>query len=185
MGMVASMACWKTFFVWSARARACMWGFVLGRSSWHGRTPGYLHTPTRSGPGRTMPTVQATTACFVLPPIRTFTVGPGISPGQPAAGCGRVADCNRRLGITPTPEHVPPSMHPPAEASHPASGVTPATARPVGQDVPMTEPRLLSEVADADWVGARLRPPPHAWGRVDSVVPTGFDVVVRVFHPAG
>ena len=49
----------------------------------------------------------------------------------------------------------------------------------------MTEPRLLSEVADADWVGARLRPPPHAWGRVDSVVPTGFDVVVRVFHPAG
>src|SRR6478736_6711681 len=76
-----------------------------------------------------MPTAQATTACFVLPPIRTFTVGPGISPGQPAAGCGRVADCNRRLGITPTPEHVPPSMHPPAEASHRASMVTPATAR--------------------------------------------------------
>src|SRR6476619_2577859 len=55
-----------------------------------------------------MPTAQATTACFVLPPIRTFTVGPGISPGQPAAGCGRVADYHRRLGITPTPEHVEP-----------------------------------------------------------------------------
>lgn len=39
-----------------------------------------------------------------LPPIRTFTVGAGISPAQPAAGCGRVADCYRRLGITPTPE---------------------------------------------------------------------------------
>ena len=39
-----------------------------------------------------------------LPPIRTFTVGPGISPGQPAAGSGRVADYNRRFGITPTPE---------------------------------------------------------------------------------
>lgn len=39
-----------------------------------------------------------------LPPIRTLTVGPGISPGQPAAGSGRVADCNRRFGITPTPE---------------------------------------------------------------------------------
>ncbi len=38
------------------------------------------------------------------PPIRTLTVGPGISPGQPAAGCGRVADCNRRFGFSPTPE---------------------------------------------------------------------------------
>ena len=44
------------------------------------------------------------TARRALPPIRTFTVGPGISPGQPAAGCGRVADYNRRFGITPTPE---------------------------------------------------------------------------------
>ena len=42
----------------------------------------------------------------VLPTIRTFTVGPGVSPGQPAAGCGRVADCYRRFGVTPTPEHV-------------------------------------------------------------------------------
>ncbi|ALM42900.1 hypothetical protein SFR_6285 [Streptomyces sp. FR-008] len=39
-----------------------------------------------------------------LPPIRTFTVGPGIPPGQPPTGCGRVADCYRRFGITPTPE---------------------------------------------------------------------------------
>src|SRR3954447_24949632 len=42
----------------------------------------------------------------VLLPIRTFTVGPGIPPGQPVAGCERVADCHRRLGITPIPEHA-------------------------------------------------------------------------------
>lgn len=45
----------------------------------------------------------------VLPPIRTFTVGPGVPPGQPSAGVttyGRVADCHRRLGISPTPEHA-------------------------------------------------------------------------------
>ena len=41
------------------------------------------------------------------PPIRTFTVGPGVPPGQPAAELlDRVADYNRRLGITPTPEHA-------------------------------------------------------------------------------
>src|SRR3954470_7804365 len=39
-----------------------------------------------------------------LPPIRTLTVGPGISPGQPVAGSDRVADCNRRFGLSPTPE---------------------------------------------------------------------------------
>src|SRR5690606_19532532 len=44
-------------------------------------------------------------ACAVVhPPIRTFTVGPGISPDQPAIG--RVADFHRRFGISPTPEHV-------------------------------------------------------------------------------
>jgi len=42
----------------------------------------------------------------VLPTIRTFTVGLGVPPSQPAAGCGRVADCHRRFGIAPTPEHV-------------------------------------------------------------------------------
>src|SRR5450432_706291 len=46
------------------------------------------------------------------PPIRTFTVGPGVSPGQPAqvagrtAGISRVADYHRRFGITPTPERT-------------------------------------------------------------------------------
>ena len=44
------------------------------------------------------------------PPIRTFTVGPGIPPGQPASArfgrLGRVADCHRRLGVSPTPEHA-------------------------------------------------------------------------------
>lgn len=39
-----------------------------------------------------------------LPPIRTLTVGPGISPGQPVAGGDRVADYNRRFGLSPTPE---------------------------------------------------------------------------------
>jgi hypothetical protein len=45
-------------------------------------------------------------AARVLPPIRTFTVGTGISPVQPADGLGRVADCHRRFGVTPTPEHA-------------------------------------------------------------------------------
>jgi hypothetical protein len=39
-----------------------------------------------------------------LPPIRTLTVGPGISPGQPVTGGDRVADYNRRFGLSPTPE---------------------------------------------------------------------------------
>ena len=42
------------------------------------------------------------------PPIRTFTVGAGISPDQPPGADGRVADYHRRFGITPTPEHEPP-----------------------------------------------------------------------------
>src|SRR5690606_33927418 len=42
----------------------------------------------------------------VLPPIRTFTVGTGIPPVQPADGFGRVADCHRRFGLSPTPEHA-------------------------------------------------------------------------------
>ena len=36
----------------------------------------------------------------------TFTVGPGVSPGQPLTGCQRVVDCHHRFGIAPTPEHV-------------------------------------------------------------------------------
>ncbi len=46
--------------------------------------------------------------------IQTLTVGTGISPVQPSAGSfperkstgSRVADCHRRFGLTPTPEHV-------------------------------------------------------------------------------
>src|SRR5699024_6002407 len=53
---------------------------------------------------RGAPAARATTAVRALPPIRTLTVGPGVPPGQPAAGCGRVADCYRRFGIAPTPE---------------------------------------------------------------------------------
>jgi len=45
-------------------------------------------------------------AARVLPPIRTVTVGPGIPPGQPADGLGRVAGCHRRFGVSPTPEHA-------------------------------------------------------------------------------
>jgi hypothetical protein len=48
-------------------------------------------------------------------PIQTLTVGTGIPPVQPSAIEGpitwnrdgsRVADYNRRFGLTPTPEHV-------------------------------------------------------------------------------
>src|ERR1039457_4061047 len=45
-------------------------------------------------------------AARVLPPIRTLTVGPGVPPGQPADGIGRVADCHRPVGGSPTPEHA-------------------------------------------------------------------------------
>src|SRR5699024_2156393 len=67
---------------------------------------------------RGTPAARATTAVRALPPIRTFTVGPGVPPGQPAAGCGRVADCYRRFGIAPTPEcanfsSTPPVCHTP------------------------------------------------------------------------
>src|SRR5699024_10539787 len=41
-----------------------------------------------------------------LPPIRTLTVGTGFPPVQPADGFGRVADCHRRFGLSPTPEHA-------------------------------------------------------------------------------
>lgn len=46
-------------------------------------------------------------------PIQTLTVGTGIPPVQPLAFCIRmdaeglrVADYDRRFGLTPTPEHV-------------------------------------------------------------------------------
>ena len=43
---------------------------------------------------------------LVLPPIRTVTVGIGVSPIQPQGRTSRVADCHRRFGFSPTPEHV-------------------------------------------------------------------------------
>ena len=69
-------------------------------SGWPG-----LSASTCARAGRAAPTGPDGPRC-ALPPIRTFTVGPGISPGQPVAGCGRVADCHRRFGIAPTPEHA-------------------------------------------------------------------------------
>ena len=103
MGMVASMICWKKFCDASVAAtRVFMRGVrPLGFVVLLGRTPG---TCTTGGPGVDRPPAHPS---YVLPTIRTFTVGPGVPPGQPAAGCGRVADCHRRLGVSPTPEHVP------------------------------------------------------------------------------
>jgi hypothetical protein len=40
------------------------------------------------------------------PPIRTFTVGRGVSPHQPSTGGRGVADYHRRFGIAPTPVHA-------------------------------------------------------------------------------
>ena len=73
----------------------------------HGRTPGMLHRNgirdlTAQGDHTAYPLKH------VLPTIRTFTVGPGVSPDQPLAGCERVVDCHHRFGIAPTPEHVRP-----------------------------------------------------------------------------
>ena len=63
--------------------------------------PGDARAVTRVRRGRLTPT-----AC-VLPPIRTLTVGPGISPDQPNPLTGLwVADCHRRFGVSPTPEHA-------------------------------------------------------------------------------
>ena len=45
-------------------------------------------------------------AARALPLLRTLTVGPGVPPGPPLAGCERVADCHRRFGIAPTPERA-------------------------------------------------------------------------------
>ncbi len=48
--------------------------------------------------------IEPAMATYVFPLIRTLTVGLGISPSPPLAGCKRVADFNCRFGITPTPE---------------------------------------------------------------------------------
>ena len=87
----------------------------------------------------------------VLPPIRTFTVGPGVPPGQPAGSqpCGcvpdRVADCHRRFGISPTPEHAVrsylsrPVCH--ARASWHAGGTAGPTGAAASGDVARPEDR--------------------------------------------
>jgi hypothetical protein len=48
--------------------------------------------------------IEPAMATYVFPLIRTLTVGLGISPSPPLAGCKRVADFDCRFGITPTPE---------------------------------------------------------------------------------
>src|SRR5699024_8271176 len=56
------------------------------------RTPGMGRQPTQWAP-----------VCVLLP-VRTFTVGPGVPPGQPIVD--RLADYDRRCGVPPPPEHA-------------------------------------------------------------------------------
>ena len=70
------------------------------------RLPGGLRGRTGCAGTAVCPVHRRAAAVRVLPPIRTLTVGPGIPPGQPADGGGRVADCHRRFGVSPTPEHA-------------------------------------------------------------------------------
>src|ERR1700759_865621 len=57
--------------------------------------------------GQDAPRRRIRHAARVLPPIRTLTVGPGVPPGQPGLHAEHwVADCHRRFGISPTPEHA-------------------------------------------------------------------------------
>ena len=102
-------------------------GVGAGRGVGGGRGPegashrGRLHGGERSHPvlslgcagerhrhagliGCTAPGTALCVPCAL--PIRTLTVGPGVPPGQPVAGCDRVADCHRRFGLSPTPEHT-------------------------------------------------------------------------------
>lgn len=100
-----------------------------------------------------------------LPPIRTFTVGPGVPPGQPADGIGRVADYHRRLGVSPTPEHactttnqyatvaIPPPRHRPATRTDPPPRRPHATL--VSRDSSEVLARLLKTISDR-WTGADL-----------------------------
>src|SRR5436190_17265049 len=76
-------------------------------SSVRSRTPGAsTWGSTDTGALRALPRNRASHPRHVHLSIRTLTVGPGISPDQPAAGCGRVADFNRRCGFSPPPEHA-------------------------------------------------------------------------------
>ncbi len=86
--------------------------------------------PARRKTGRAADGGVPKLARRALPPIRTFTVGAGISPAQPAAGCGRVADCYRRFGITPTPECAAAFMS--VQLQSATSGRRPCGRSPVG-----------------------------------------------------
>ena len=99
-----------------------------------GRAPGRKRSPT--DPLR--PEGQKKQASLLLPLIRTFTVGPGVSPGSPAAGYGRVADFNRRFGITPITEHVQPVCHRDARTRHTT------VARPAQRKDPCPRDRFYS-----------------------------------------
>ncbi len=69
-----------------------------------------------------------------FPSIPTLTVGPGIPPGPPTAGCGRVADCHRRWGVAPRPGNGWLSAGQYTErGSDPASGRVAGPTRCVGR----------------------------------------------------
>ena len=69
-----------------------------------------LHSSGRTNAGVEETLTVAPSATAVTrsrePPIRTFTVGPGVSPHQPLGWMRGVADCHRRFGLTPTPVHA-------------------------------------------------------------------------------
>lgn len=97
----------------------------------HGNTAaGKYNGPSGKMTGRAADGGVPKLARRALPPIRTFTVGAGISPAQPAAGCGRVADCYRRFGITPTPECAAAFMSVRLQSATPGHG--PCERSPVG-----------------------------------------------------
>ena len=127
----------------AARSRPAGWGRAA-RRAWRPargrahrraarRRVAVIASPLRSGrglrgctAGRRAPRTWRRHRRLRALPIRTLTVGPGVPPGQPATGCGRVADFHRRFGISPPPEHAssrtrrPQSCH--SRAPGPVSG---------------------------------------------------------------
>ena len=94
----------------AAHRRGLAVALATGRSSTQG-APGSAGDPTGRRRARPATRPRAHDRAGVLPPIRTLTVGPGVPPGQPCPSTSRVerarvADCHRRLGISPTPEHA-------------------------------------------------------------------------------
>ena len=80
----------------------------------------------------------------MLPTIRTFTVGPGITPGPPLTGCQRVVDYHHRFGITPTPEHVTPVCR-----SLPCPRLPPRVGSPLPDSRPIPLPGALGDLLTA------------------------------------